>query len=224
MQIHYAAELESHTAAGPGLNPEDPALHDEMERWVALATLTDDPLNGGDASAGNTIPGLTLPLFAAMLDRVPFWKILEGLLFHFDKLRPTVFLIFKAAGLARFGRIPPAMKILARSRRQMGVHLDGLEKKLVESSGPWILGEKFSLADVAWLVIFERLVQADCLQVFVGESRRPQCAGYWTQLQARPAYGEAILAHSHPTIAHGTRRLREGKAADPTLRVALEGV
>ncbi len=223
-QIHYAAEHAPRTSAeSPRLGLEDPALHDEMERWIALATLTDDPLNEGDASAGNTIPGLTLPLFAAMIDRVPYWKILEGLLFHFDKLRPFVFLTFKTAGLARFGRIRPAMKLLAQSRRQMGVHLDGLEKKLVESGGPWILGEKFSLADVAWLVIFERLVQADCLHVFVGETRRPECAGYWARLQARPAYGEAILAHAHPTIAHGTRRLREGKAANPSLRMALEG-
>ena len=31
------------------------------------------------------------------------------------------------------------------------------------------------------------------------------------------------IYQAHPTIAHGTGRLREAKAADPVLREALEG-
>ena len=42
-------------------------------------------------------------------------------------------------------------------------------------------------------------------------------------MKDRPAYREAILDHSHPTIAYGTNRLKQAKAADPDLRVALEG-
>jgi len=220
-QIRYAAE---HAPPGsPALTPEDPALHAEMEDWIDLSSLTHDPLNHGDESAGNAIPGLTLPLFAAMIDRIAWWKILEGALFHFDKQRPFVFLAFKALGLANLRRLAPAMKILARSRRQMGVHLDALETQLRETGGPWVLGETFSLADVSWLVIFERLAQADCLDVFLGAELRPECAAYWERLRKRPSYRRAILEHSHPTIAYGTQRLKEAKAADPALRAALEG-
>ena len=207
----------------PRLTPEDPRLREVMEQWIDRSSLTHDPLNHGDESAGNAVPGLTLPLFAAMIDQIAYWKILEGLLFHFDKKRPLIFLLFKALDLRRLGRLGPAMKILARSRRQMGVHLDALEKQLAESGGPWILGETFSLADVSWLVIFERMVQADCLHVLVGAGQREGCAAYWERLQGRPSYGQAILEHSHPTITHGTRRLRDAKAADPALRRALEG-
>jgi glutathione S-transferase len=203
--------------------PEDPELREEMERWIDRSSLTTDPLEHGDESAGNAVPGLTLPLFAAMIDRIATWKIAEGVLFHFDKVRPFLFLTFKVWGLARLGRLAPAMKVLARSRRQMSVHLDALEAKLSESGGPWILGETFSLADVSWLVIFERLAQVDCLDVFVGEDLRPACAAYWARLRARPSYRTAILDHAHPTVAYGTRRLREAKALDPALRTALEG-
>ena len=105
-----------------------------------------------------------------MIDRIPYWKILEGALFHFDKRRPLAFATFKVLGLERLDRLAPAMKVLARSRRQMGVHLDALEQQLRDGGGPWILGESFSLADVSWLVIFERLVQADVLHVFVDEA------------------------------------------------------
>ena len=221
VQIRYAAE---HAPAGaPRLTPDDPELRDAMESWIDRSSLTEDPLAHGDQSAGNAIPGLTLPLFATMIERIPYWKILEGLLFHFDKRRPLLFLMLKGLGIARFERAGPAPGFLARSRRQMAAHLDALEKQLVESRGPWILGESFSLADVSWLVIFERLRQADCLHLFVAAERRSACASYWARLQDRAAYREAILDHSHPTIEYGTRRLREAKAADPALRIVLEG-
>ena len=115
------------------------------------------------------------------------------------------------------------MKVLARSRRQMDAHLDALEVKLSEGGGPWILGEPFSLADVSWLVIFERLAQVDCLDTFTGGDLRPACAAYWARLRGRPSYRAAILDHAHPTIAYGTQRLRETKAKHPALRAALEG-
>jgi glutathione S-transferase len=220
-QIRWAA---AHAPPGaPALVPDEPALRAEMERWIDRSSLTDDPIEHGDESAGNAVPGLTLPLFAAMIERIPVHRILEGLLFHFDKRRPWMFLAFKAAGLGHLPRLRPAMALLARSRSQMAGHLDGLEKQLAASGGPWILGETFSLADVSWLVIFERLVQADVLHVFVGATLRPACAAYWERLKARPSHRAAIVEQGHPTIAYGTARLREAKAADPALRVALEG-
>jgi glutathione S-transferase len=220
-QIRYAAV---HAPPGsPSLVPSDPALRPLMERWIDRSSLTDDPINHGEESAGNAIPGQTLPLFAAMIDRIAYWKILEGMLFHFDKRRPVMFLTFKVVGLERFDRLAPATKLLARSRRQLRVHLDALEQQLRDSGGPWIVGEMFTLADVSWLVIFERLAQVDALHVFVNQETRPACTVYWEALRKRPSYRAAILDHAHPTIVRGTQRLRAAKAADPALRMLLEG-
>jgi glutathione S-transferase len=220
-QIRYAAD---HAPPGsPSLVPDDPELREEMQRWVDRSSLTDDPINHGDVSAGNAVPGLTLPIFASMIGRIPYRNIFEGVLFHFDKIRPFMFLAFKLRGLEKFHRLSVATKILARSRRQMSDHLDALETQLEKSGGPWILGETFTLADVSWLAIFQRLAQVDNLQVFIGESFRPRCAAYWAELQSRRSYREAILDHPHPLIDYGTQRLREVKAADPSLRIALEG-
>ena len=44
-----------------------------------------------------------------------------------------------------------------------------LEKQLVQHEGPWILGSDFSLADVSWVVIFERLLEADYIHVFLDD-------------------------------------------------------
>jgi glutathione S-transferase len=220
-QIRYAA---AHAPAGsPSLVPADPALREAMERWIDRSSLTDDPITQGDRSAGNAIPGLTVPLFAAMIADIPYRRILEGMLFHFDRRRPVMFFVLKVVGVARLDRIVPAMKLLGRSRRQLAVHLDALEQQLRDGGGPWILGDAFTLADVSWLVIFERLVQADALHVFADPASRPACAAYWTRLRERPSYREAILDQAHETVVRGTARLREAKAARPALRAALEG-
>jgi len=220
-QIRYAA---AHAPAGaPSLVPDDPALRSEMEGWIDRSSLTKDPLAEGHLSAGNAVPGLTLPLFAAMIDRIGYSKILVGLLFHFDRKRPLMFLLFKFRGLAKLPGMTPFVKMIARSRRQMGEHLDALEAQLEKSGGPWILGEQYTLADVGWLVVVHRLVQADSLHVFLGEGKRPACTAWWGRVVARPGYREAILEHSHPTVAYGAERLQKSKAVDPSLRVALEG-
>jgi glutathione S-transferase len=220
-QIRYAAD---HAPPGsPQLVPSDPALAEEMQRWIDRSSLTGDPLEHGDASAGNAVPGLTVPIFAAMIDRIAFWKIVEGLLFHIDRRRPLVFLVLKLRGLAKLGKLRPVVAVIRRSHRQMGAHLDALEAQLRERGGPWILGEPYSLADVSWSVIFERLAQVDCEHVHLSQDHRPECAAYWARLKARPSYQTAILDHPHPTIAYGTQRLREAKAADPALRATLEG-
>ena len=220
-QIRYAA---LHAPAGsPALVPDEPGLRVEMEEWIDRSSLTGDPMREGAKSAGNAVPGLTVPLFAAMIDRIAWWRILEGLLFHFDKRRPLMFLLFKARGLAKLETAGPVVRAIARSRRQMGEHLDALETQLQKLGGPWILGDAFTLADVSWLVIFERLTQVDGLQVFLGDGLRPGCTAYWQRLQARPSYREAILEQSHPTIVYGTERLQRAKAADSKLRELLEG-
>jgi glutathione S-transferase len=220
-QIRYAAAHAPETS--PALVPADATLREQMERWIDRSSITADPLGEGHLSAGNAVPGLTLPLFAAMIDVIPYWRIFEGVLFHFDKRRPFMFATFKLVGLERLDTLAPAMKLLAKSRRQMHEHLDAFEAQLDHSGGPWLLGPQLTLADVGWLAIFERLAQADVLHVFAAASHRPRCAAYWERLRARPSYREAILDHAHPSITRGTRRLKKAKAKDPSLRAALEG-
>jgi hypothetical protein len=194
-----------------------------MERWIDRSSLTENPLNQGELSAGNAIPGQTLPLFGTMIEKIPYRAIFVGFLFHFDKRRPLMFTLLKLRGLQALVEIPPFRQMLILSRRQMHTHLDALEAQLQRRAGRWILGDFFSLADVSWLVIFERLQQADVLPVFINAEQRPACATYWENLKARPSYRQAILEHDHPLIEHGTRRIREIKATNPAIRELLEG-
>jgi glutathione S-transferase len=221
-QIRYAA---AHAPAGaPSLVPVDSERKAAMDRWIDRSSLTDDPIRHPEKSIGNAIPRLTLQIFAAMIEKIPYRNIVEGLLFHWDRKRPILFLTLKARGLEGMPALRPLMELMAVGRRHVHAHLDALEQQLAGSGGPWILGDAFTLADVSWLVIFERLRQVDNEHVFLGAGRRPACAAYWERLKARPSYTAAILGYPHPLIDHGIRRLRDAKAADPRLRAALEGV
>jgi glutathione S-transferase len=220
-QIRYAA---AHAPPGsPSLVPADPTLKEEMERWIDLSSVTEDPIRYPERSIGNAVPRLTFQIFAAMIEKIPYRNILEGLLFHFDKRRPVLFLTLKAFGLERMHTLKLLMQMLAVGRKHVNAHLDALELQLAQSGGPWILGETFSLADVSWMVVFERLRQVDNEHVFLAGGVRPACGAYWERLKERRSYPEAILGYSHPLIDHGIRRLKEVKAADPALRNALEG-
>lgn len=219
-QIRYAA---AHAPAGaPALVPDDQARRDEMQRWVDRASLTgDDPLAASAESAGNTVPGLTIPLFAAMLEEIPVRRIVEGLLFHRLRARPLAFLAMKGAGIRGLQRLGPAMRIIHRSLRHMATHLDALDAHL-RAGGPWIAGDGVTLADVSWAPILQRLADADSIHVFLGDGRRPAVAAWWERMRARDGHRQAIVAHMHPTVVRGTERIRAAKAADPALRRVLE--
>lgn len=220
-QIRYAA---LHAPAGfPSLLPDSPELHEQMEHWIDLSSLTEDPLENAHLSAGNAVPGQTLPLFATMIEQIPYRNIFEGFLRHFDKRRPLMFTLMKLRGLNCLGKIAVLRQALETSRREMHRHLDALEQQLVDGGGPWILGETFTLADVSWLVILERLRQADSLEVFCSDTRRPACAKYWQAVGRRPSYQKAIVAHHHPLVEYGTRRIRQEKLGNSSIRYLLEG-
>lgn len=220
-QIRYAA---LHAPAGcPQLIPGDETVALEMNRWVDKASLFgDNPLESARETAGGAVPGLTVPLFSAMIDKIRYRDIVEGLLFHRMRERPLIFLILKAFDLRRLHKLRPAMRVVRSCREHMHRHLDELEKHLAATNGPWLLGEAYTLADVSWSVVFERLRETDFEHVVLGDGKRPLTSAYWERLRARPSYARAITEQSHPTIQRGLARLRAMKQSVPALRQALE--
>jgi glutathione S-transferase len=202
----YAAQ---HAKSAEPLVPPDEATRAVMQRWIDRSSLVgDDPTAGVAESAGNCVPGLTLPLFAAMIRDIPAHRILEGLLFHRIKQRPVLFLLLKARGLGGFAGIAPLRRAVIASRSHMARHLAALEAQLAASGGPWITGRLLTLADVSWAVIFERLREAD----WTDELLTPALRAYWDRLRARPSYRAAMDEHQHPLVRTGTARIVAGKA------------
>jgi glutathione S-transferase len=222
-EIVYAAEQ-----AGPRgreLLPgdDDPETRAIVDRWVDCASIKGNPIEGLGRRAGNCVPGLTLPIFATMVRYIPYTEILKGLLRHPNKERPLIFATLKRFTVRGLPKLPPVMKLLRNSRRHMQGHLDALEEQLEKRGGAWITGDRFTLADVSWVVILDRLVEADWGEYFWGDGKRPAVAAYWQALQARPSYRTEILEARCPITLQGIEDVKQAKASDPALRQALEG-
>lgn len=220
-QIVYAAEHAGER--GKALLPTEPALRAEMDSWVDASSLVGDPLEGGAARAGHCVPGLTIPLFATTIAAIPVREILKGFRRHPDRKRPFFFLLLKAFGVTGLPRLRPVVEMIRRSRDQMALHLDRVSAQLERSGGPWLLGEPFTLADVSWMVVLDRLVEADWERVFWAEGQRPLVAAWWERLKGRESFRAAVESMRCPNVRDGIAALAAAKMQDAALREALEG-
>lgn len=81
---------------------------------------------------------------------------------------------------------------LAAARQAVIDALDGLEKRLTTSTGPWLLGEAVTMADLFWgaeLIRTEDVGQGYLWQ----ENRLPHVAAYYGRLCDMPALQSAII-------------------------------
>ena len=217
-QISYAA---AHSGDAPLLVPEDVDAKQTMDYWVHKSSLIgDDPFVAMRETAGNAVPGLTLPIFAGMIAHIPVHRIFEGLLFHRIKQRAMFFLLLKLRGLAKVAQMKPLLKLINQSRDAMSTHMDELEFRLAQSEGKWIVGSQFTLADVGMMAIFDRLREGDWLDLFLTDER-PNICSYWRELQLRPSYQNGVTNFSHPLVARATKKIQALKLSNPAFRSAL---
>jgi glutathione S-transferase len=220
-QLEYAA---AHSSDPNLLVPQDAANRELMDHWVHKSSIIgDNPLEAIDETAGNAIPGLTTPIFAAMVKHIPTRRILTGLLFHRLKVRAVFFLALKLFGLKNLSKMKPVIALLHSSKKAMQVHFDELEAALANSGGPWIVGDQFTLADVGIMVIFDRLREGNWLDEFLIDAR-PHVNAYWKALQDRPSYQAGVADHMHPMVTQGTQDIIDLKQSDQTFRTAMTGL
>ena len=66
--------------------------------------------------------------------------------------------------------------------------LNALEEALIEA--PWLSGETYGLADISWVVNFNRLTQAG-----VDLSVWPRLVDWGERATARPAFDRAVVSY-----------------------------
>jgi len=215
--IEYAA---AHSKTPDRLIPKDEKEKQLMAYWSDKASVVGEDTRPGMAErAGNCITILTVPLFASGMTATPLRYVLIGLLFHRLKIRAVMFTTFKLIGLSGAVKIPPIVKEIEKARHYMHIHLDELEQHL-ETTGPWIVGEQFTLADVSWMSLIERFREADWIDYFLKD--RPQLAAYWLRLQQRNSYKTAVIESGHPTIDIANAWIRLRKMTHPKIKAILE--
>jgi glutathione S-transferase len=220
--LAYAA---SQAAPGaPNLVPGDPDLRARMQHWIDFCSLSSaDPMGDLDKRAGACVPGLTLPLFASMMRYIPAHRLIDGLLFHPDKGRPVFFLAAKFAGVKGLMNMKPPRQIMTASRDAMARHLKTLDEALVTNGGPWILGDKFTLADITLASLLLRIDETGWLAGFASGGRLPNVTAYFDRLKARPSWQSAIAQHEHGAVKRGVTDLKDLVARDAALRAFWSG-
>ena len=135
---------------------EETDIQIAIDFWTEKASMVGNPVTEHKKYAGNTIGPLTFPLFATMLSYVPVFEILKGLIFHPIRQRVVIFLMLKIFGI-NFLKLAPIKNLIGSSFKDLNSHLVELEIKLSSSEGQWLIGDKFTLADISWSVILHRL-------------------------------------------------------------------
>ena len=203
-QIRYALSKSVNDTLAQPQNNEEQEL---VDHWIERTSLKgNDPISNMKSSAGNAAPGLTLPIFAAMLKNIPSFRLVEGFLFHRFKQRPMIFLLLKLVGISKLQKITPMVKIMRSASQAMHDHLDQLESDLKKIPGPWLAGSRLSLADIGLAAIFDRLAESTMLDQFINESR-PSVLDYYETLIKRESYVQGIKNHAHPLTTKGTEHI-----------------
>ncbi|MEM8605755.1 MAG: glutathione S-transferase family protein [Myxococcota bacterium] len=211
-------------ADAPQLVPSDPNLQAEMNDWLSFcAIVSADLLGGMKERAGACIPGLSFPMFMAAIQYVPLRRILVGFLFHSTIKSPALFSSFKLFGLRGMLKLKKLRQLIHASRDHMQVHLETLNRTLVNHGGPWILGEAFSLADITIGCMLLRLEETGWLHGFEQTTNIPEVTRYFQRFKARPAWSEAITAHAHPIIEQAKQDLIDVARTDPALGELIYG-
>ncbi|MCB9746377.1 MAG: glutathione S-transferase family protein [Alphaproteobacteria bacterium] len=155
---------------GPSLTPEDPS---EMERW-----LTDfEGISVRELSYGAIGGALPQQMNAMRL------RVLRRQRARTPALREAY--DAKIADIEGFAANAADPVIVQGHRDKADALLDRLETSL--AARPWVAGESYSLADVAWTVMVARLRMLGLAPL----EGRPQLSAWYARVKARPSFRSA---------------------------------
>lgn len=185
---------------------EETDIQIAIDYWTEKASMVGNPVTEHKKYAGNTIGPLTFPLFATMLSYVPVFEILKGLIFHPIRQRVVIFLMLKIFGI-NFLKLAPIKNLIGSSFKDLNSHLVELEIKLSSSEGQWLIGDKFTLADISWSVILHRL--EECGWSYLLFKNKPFVEAYYAKIKKRQSFIQGIVFQSNPNLERGISDLKE---------------
>jgi len=176
---------------GPPLSPEGEHERKRMEEWIDLQDrlrvreLTFGSMKG---AVGFALRRISMPLRRRKLLRL-------------QAANPELAEIydFKIEDLRKWRASIASPREVSEARAEMDAALARVEARLGES--PFLAGESYSLADLAWTCIFARLKLLRLADSFWGDGRSPRIGAYYERLRSRPSFNEAGIWERPPAIA-----------------------
>jgi len=174
---------------GPSLSPRDETERERMDEWIdrqdrlRIRELTFGSMKG---AMGHALRGISMPLRKRKLLRLK--RNNPDLAEAYDA---------KIEDLHRWRTSIASPQEMAQVRHEMSVALERVEKRLGES--PYLAGESYSLADLAWTCTFARLKMLGLANSFCSPERSPRIDAYYSRLRSRPSFDKAGVWDSPPT-------------------------
>ncbi len=173
---------------GPSLSPQDETERKRMDDWIDLQDrlrireLTFGSMKG---AMGHALRSVSMPLRKRKLLRL-------------KSANPDLAEVYdaKIEDLHRWRTSIASPEEMAQVRDEMRSALDRVEKRLGES--PYLAGESYSLADLAWTCTFARLKMLGVWDSFCGPERSPGIGAYYSRLRSRPSFDRAGVWERRP--------------------------
>ncbi len=174
---------------GPSLSPQSEIERKRMEEWIDLQ----DRLQIRELTFGNMKGAMGF-----MLRKVSM-PMRKRKLLRLRSENPDLAEIydFKIEDLRQWRTSIASPQEIAEARDEMSVALGRVEVRLGES--PYLAGESYSLADLAWTCIFARLKMLGLADSFWGPERLPRIRAYYERLRSRPSFDKAGVWERAPT-------------------------
>ena len=189
------------TPGGPKLIPSDPEKLAIMTKWQDSCSIFRNDIMADLHTAmynrvGNCIFFITTPVLAALNHHFVTWLQVIYSVLMIPLLKNKAFavlaLMFKIFGVKALYMLPILKKASTQALPALLHHLGLLEEELEKGGGPWICGDKFTLADIGWVPILERM-ELTTFWDSVDRDSFPKVWQYWGNIQARPSFKEANL-------------------------------
>jgi glutathione S-transferase len=173
---------------GPRLSPQDETERKHMEEWIDLQDrlrireLTFGSMKG---AMGFALRRISMPLRKRKLLRL-------------RSANPDLTEVYdaKIEDLRQWRTSIASPEEVAEARDEVEGALARVEVRLGES--PYLAGESYSLADLAWTCIFARLKMLGLADSFWGSERSPRVAAYYERLRSRPSFAKAGVWERSP--------------------------
>lgn len=173
------------------LSPADPLGLAEMRAWLVFVDQV-------------PTPAVRYPSFQY-----------GGLLLKFQAMSAEEFAAsvsnrpLKAAFYERMGQSGFSDEEIARAVGDIRTTARRMDGMLEKRGGPWLLGEKFTLADICVAPLLDRMEDLGFASLW--DEEFPRVAGWLAEAQERPAYREAFyegsrLSQIYPELGLGRRR------------------
>jgi glutathione S-transferase len=166
---------------GPSLSPRVETERKRMDDWIDLQ----DRLRIRELTFGNMKGAMGLALRRVSM------PLRKRKLLRLRSANPDLTEIYdaKIEDLRRWRTSIASPEEMAQARDEMKDALRRVEMQLGES--PYLAGESYSLADLAWTCTFARLKMLGLADSFWGRDRSPRIDAYYSRLRSRPSFDKA---------------------------------